>query len=135
MRPTSVSEAAIEYVNAYNSHDRDRLARCYDADFRVMNPLWEGEKTTEETVEVLTHVWRTLPGVRFELLNLVVEQDTAVIEFHVAWDDPTQGSEPVTRRLPVVDVFNIRGGRLFRLRAYMDATQFGQWLDRMEQHG
>ena len=128
MRTSTPSEAAIEYVNAYNSHDPERLRRGYHPDFAVSNPIWEGTRNAEETVEFISHVWETLPGSRFEPVNLVVDGDTAVLEFMVAWDDPRDGT---TKRTPVADVFTVRDGLLYNLRAYMDATTFHQWMDDM----
>lgn len=128
MRPSTPSEAAIEYVNAYNSHDPARLRRGYHEDFTVSNPIWDGTKDADETVAFISHVWATLPGSRFELYNLAVDGDTALIEFMVAWDDPRDGS---TKRTPVADVFTVRGGLLYNLRAYMDASTFHEWMDEM----
>ena len=88
MRESSVSEAAIEYVNAYNSHDRKRLRAGYSDDFVVTNPLWEGTKGPEETTDTIEAVWNALTGARFKLNNLIVSGDTAVLEMLFEWDDP-----------------------------------------------
>ncbi len=130
MDPQTPSEAALAYVNAYNAHDREWLRSLYHDDFRVANPLWEGTKNVDETVETLTGVWATLPGARFETTNVAVAGETALLEFLFAWDDP-RGGTTTTRRTPVADVFTVREGKLFRLRAYMDATEFHGWLDAM----
>ena len=128
MRISTPSEAALEYVRAYNSHDPERLARGYHADFTVSNPIWEGTKNATETVEFISHVWDTLPGSRFDLYNVAVDGETVLIEFMVAWDDPRDGS---VKQMPVADVFTIRDGLLYNLRAYMDATTFHRWMEEM----
>lgn len=128
MRISTPTEAVIEYVNAYNSHDPERLRRGYHADFSVSNPIWEGTRNADETVAFISHVWDTLPGSRFELYNVAVDGDTALIEFLVAWDDPRDGT---TKKTPVADVFTVRDGLLYNLRAYMDATTFHGWMEAM----
>ena len=128
MHPLTPSEAAIEYINAYNSHDPQRLRRGYHHDFTVENPLWDGVKRVDEVVETIRSVWATLPGARMELYNLAVAGDTALLEFTFAWDDPRDGT---TKRTPVADVFTVRDGLLYNLRAYMDAGLFHGWLDGM----
>ena len=86
MRELSVSEAAIEYVNAYNSHDRKRLRAGYSDDFIVTNPLWEGIKGPEETTDTIEAVWNALTGARFALKNLIVAGETAILEMLFEWD-------------------------------------------------
>lgn len=132
MDPHTPSEAALAYVNAYNAHDRERLRTLYHESFLVENPLWQGTKGVDETVETIAGVWATLPGARFETLNVAVTGDTALLEFLFAWEDPRDGT---TRRTPVADVFTVKDGKLFRLRAYMDATEFHGWLDAMRAEG
>jgi ketosteroid isomerase-like protein len=122
------SEAAIEYINAYNAHDLDRLRRGYHEDFTVENPLWEGTKSVDEVIATFGRVWSALPGARMELYNLAVDGDTALLEFTFAWDDPRDGT---TKRTPVADVFTVKDGLLANLRAYMDAGLFHGWLDEM----
>lgn len=129
MRTSTPSEAAIEYINAYNSHDPDRLRRGYHPDFAVSNPIFEGTRDPDETVAFISHVWDTLPGARFELFNLAVDGDTALLEFMFAWDDPRDGT---TKQVPVADVFTVKDGLLFNLRAYMDATVVHGWIEDME---
>jgi ketosteroid isomerase-like protein len=130
MDPQSPSEAALEYVNVYNRHDRERLRQLYHEDFLVENPLWQGTRNVEQTVETIAGVWATLPGARFEPYNVAVAGDTVLLEFFFAWDDP-RGGEVVTRRMPVADVFTVKDGKLFRLRAYMNSGEFHEWLDAM----
>lgn len=130
MDPQTPSEAAVAYVNAYNSHDRERLRTLYDDSFLVENPLWEGTKGVDETVETIAGVWATLPGARFETINVAVAGDTALLEFMFAWEDPRNGGT-VTRRTPVADVFTIKDGKLFRLRAYMNSSEMHGWLEDM----
>ncbi len=130
MRPLTPSEAAAAYVRAYNAHDPEWLRSLYHEDFRVENPLWEGHKTLDEVAGTIQHVWDTLPGARFEITNIATTGDTVLLEFLFAWDDP-RGPEPVTRKIPVADVFTVKEGKLFALRAYMDTSEFGAWLDEM----
>jgi ketosteroid isomerase-like protein len=130
MRPLTPSEAAIEYINAYNAHDLERLRRGYHDDFTVENPLWEGTKSVDEVISTFGRVWDALPGARMELYNLAVDGDTALLEFTFAWDDPRDGT---TKRTPVADVFTVKDGLLANLRAYMDAGLFHGWLDEMSQ--
>lgn len=128
MRTSTPSEAALEYINAYNSHDPARLRRGYHPDFVVSNPIFEGTKNAYETVAFISHVWDTLPGARFELFNLAVDGDTALLEFTFAWDDPRDNT---TKRTPVADVFTVRGGLLYNLRAYMEGTIVHGWVEEM----
>lgn len=128
MHIRSVREAAIEYVNAYNSHDRERLRAGYREDFVVTNPLWEGTKDRDETVQTISTVWDTLPGARFVLLDLVVHADTAVLEMLFQWDDPR---DRATKGFGVVDIFTVEEGKLASLRAYHDTHDMRRWLDEM----
>ena len=128
MRPTTPSEAVIAYLNAYNSHDPEQLAPLYHEDFEVTNPIWNTSKNREETVAYISHVWDTLPASRFEVTNVAVSGDTALLEFIFAWDDPRDGT---TKRAPVADVFTVKDGLLYQLRAYMDATTFHDWIEGM----
>lgn len=128
-RPRTTTEVAIEYVNAFNAHDEDRLERLYAESFEVENPLWEGTKNRDETVRTIVDVWATLPRARFELRNLVASGPTAVLELIFMWDDTGDGE--VTRRNTVVDVFTVEAGRFTSLRAYMDATVMAGWMEAM----
>lgn len=126
----SPSEAALAYVNTYNSHDPEALRSLYDPGFLVENPLWEGTKDVDETVATIQMVWDTLPGARFEAINLIVQGDTVSLELNFCWDEPTEGGSTV-RRLPVNDVFWIKDGKLAGLRAYLDRGTFVSWLQQM----
>ena len=128
MRESSVSEAAIEYVNAYNSHDRKRLRAGYSDDFVVTNPLWEGTKGPEETTDTIEAVWNALTGARFKLNNLIVSGDTAVLEMLFEWDDPR---DQETKCFAVVDIFTVQNGKLASLRAYHDTSNMSRWLEEM----
>ena len=128
MRQISVSEAAIEYVNAYNSHDRKRLRAGYADDFVVTNPLWEGTKGPEETTDTIEAVWNALTGARFHLNNLIVSGETAILEMLFEWDDPR---DQQTKRFAVVDIFTVEDGKLASLRAYHDTSNMSRWLEEM----
>ena len=128
MRKSSVGEVAIEYVNAYNSHDRERLRAGYSDDFVVTNPLWEGIKGAEETTDTIEAVWNALPGARFVLNNLIVDGETAVLELVFNWDDPR---DEETKRFAVVDIFTVEDGKLASLRAYHDTSGMSRWLKEM----
>ena len=128
MRKATASEAAIEYVNAYNSHDRERLRAGYADDFVVTNPLWEGTKDREETTDTIEAVWNALPGARFVLNNLMVDDQTAVLELVFERDDPRDHE---TKRFAVVDIFTVAGGKLRSLRAYHDTSDMRRWLKEM----
>jgi len=128
MRKTTVSEAAIEYVNAYNSHDRERLRAGYADDFVVTNPLWEGTKGPEETTDTIEAVWDALSGARFALNNLIVDDETAVLELVFEWDDPRDHE---TKRFAVVDIFTVVDEKLASLRAYHDTSNMSRWLKEM----
>ena len=128
MHIRSVREAAIEYINAYNSHDRARLSAGYREDFVVTNPLWEGTKGRDETVDTIAMVWDTLPGARFVLIDLIVDAETAVLDILFQWDDPRDGT---TKGFAVVDIFTVRDGLLASLRAYHDTQDMRSWLGEM----
>ena len=128
MHKASVSEAAIEYINAYNSHDSGRLRAGYADDFVVTNPLWEGTKGPEETTSTIQAVWDALPGARFALNNLIVYGETAVLEMVFEWDDPR---DETTKRFAVVDIFTVEDGKLASLRAYHDTSNMRSWLQEM----
>jgi len=128
MRKVTIGEAAIEYVNAYNSHDRERLRAGYSDDFVVTNPLWEGTKGPEETTNTIEAVWNALSGARFVLKNLIVDGETAVLELLFEWDDPR---DQQTKRFAVVDIFTVADGQLTSLRAYHDTSNMSKWLKEM----
>jgi limonene-1,2-epoxide hydrolase len=123
--PTPI-ETALAYVRVYNTHDPVALRKLYRDDFLVENPLWTGTKTVDEVVASIEHIWATLPGARFDLKNVIADGDVVALEFLFVWTDDrpevlaSKGGRSVEHRVPVVDIFHVRDGKLAALRAYMD---------------
>ncbi len=87
------SEAAGEYVSAYNARSVSRLMELYDAGFRAENPLWSGSKDVQQTVSTVERVWNTIPGAHMEITNIMEMGERAVLEMLFGWDDPRAGNE------------------------------------------
>jgi limonene-1,2-epoxide hydrolase len=129
----STVETGLAYVTAYNAQDPVALRALYTDDFYVENALHEGRRGPDEVVKTISTVWKTLPGARFDLRNVVAQENTVALEFFFSWQPPqgADGTVPARPSTPVVDVFQVRDGKLAALRAYFQGDVIKGWLEQM----
>ncbi len=115
-RVRTPADLVDELYAAFNRHDLDAMWALYDEDARHVSPTdpsgWSGE---EKFREVYGGLFDSLPGLRDDVVSVVVDGDRAAIEFVASWDGPDGRIE-----LPIAGFLTIRNGRIVEDVTYYD---------------
>ena len=115
MDPASI---AREWIDAFNSHDVDRLVSLYDENathtspkIRALHPETGGKLIGRAQ---LAEWWRDsnrrIPGLRYQTVHIIADDERVIIEYlrHAPNEAP----------MPVAEAFDIRDGKIVASRVY-----------------
>jgi glyoxylase-like metal-dependent hydrolase (beta-lactamase superfamily II)/predicted ester cyclase len=122
----SAAEVAREYFGSIRAGDTGPQERAYadDATITIQGVLEDAGK--RELIAYFTSLWAAIPDFRFELLDVVAEDDRAAAHWRItgtfAGPGEFDGFLPTGARVDFrgVDYVTIRGGRIVRNDAYTD---------------
>jgi steroid delta-isomerase-like uncharacterized protein len=137
-------EFAERYLEAWNSHDPDRIEPLVTTDVVWLDPaLPERAHGVEEVKELMRAAWTAFPDLRFTPGPFWLDPHEDSMSF--AWRmegthsgplDPP-GFAPTGRRIDVdgIDVCDFEDGRVARYRAYYDMAELARQLGVMPPPG
>ena len=137
-------EFAERYVEAWNSHDADRIEPLVIRDVVWLDPaLPEPARGLDEVKELMRSAWVAFPDLRFTSGPLWLDPHEDSMSW--AWrmegthDGPLDppGFAPTGRRIDVdgIDVWDFEDGRIRRYRAYYDMADVARQLGVMPPPG
>jgi len=133
---TELREVTERWMQGWNQQDADLLVAQLADSFEYTDPAWPTAITDADEVRRFTAAcWRAMPDVRFtEPLGLFASADgnAACAPWHMSatlsgrFEPP--GYEGTGQRIEIdgVDVFELRGGKIARLRTIYDAMEIGR---------
>ncbi len=109
-----VSALLQRYLDASQNKDVDAMAACWHEDCEGIHPLrpdrgWRG---IDGFRRVWARMWETNPTARYEVVSTSVSDDHFYLEARIELPDGTL--------LPSVNVFDVDGGKIRRVRVYTD---------------
>ena len=137
-------EFAERYVEAWNSHDADRIEPLVIRDVVWLDPaLPEPARGVEEVKDLMRSAWVAFPDLRFTPgpLWLDPHEDSMCWAWRMegTHDGPLDppGFAPTGRRIDVdgIDVWDFEDGRIRRFRAYYDMADVARQLGVMPPPG
>lgn len=118
MTPQDSEKLARAWLDAFNRHDVEALLALYAEDcthtspkIRVLHPETAGLLLGKTAMRAWWQgALERIPSLRYEERALTASSDRAVLEYvrHAAGEAP----------LPVAEVFDVRGGKIFASRVY-----------------
>jgi steroid delta-isomerase-like uncharacterized protein len=137
-------EFAERYVEAWNSHDADRIEPLVIRDVVWLDPaLPEPARGVDEVKDLMRSAWVAFPDLRFTPgpLWLDPHEDSMCWAWRMegTHDGPLDppGFAPTGRRIDVdgIDVWDFEDGRIRRYRAYYDLADVARQLGVMPPPG
>jgi steroid delta-isomerase-like uncharacterized protein len=137
-------EFAERYVEAWNSHDADRIEPLVIRDVVWLDPaLPEPARGVDEVKDLMRSAWVAFPDLRFTPgpLWLDPHEDSMCWAWRMegTHDGPLDppGFAPTGRRIDVdgIDVWDFEDGRIRRFRAYYDMADVARQLGVMPPPG
>jgi steroid delta-isomerase-like uncharacterized protein len=137
-------EFAERYLDAWNSHDADRIEPLVISDVVWLDPaLPEPARGVEEVKDLMRSAWVAFPDLRSTSGPLWLDPHEDSMSW--AWrmegthDGPLDppGFAPTGRRIDVdgIDVWDFEDGRIRRYRAYYDMAEVARQLGVMPPPG
>jgi steroid delta-isomerase-like uncharacterized protein len=138
---TGAGEVGRAYFGSIRHGDAGPQRRWYadDAVIDVHGVL--AGATREELIAYFEELWGAFPDFRFEVLDLVATEDTAVAQWRItgtfAGPGTFQGIAPTGARVDLrgVDVIRVRDGRIVRNDAYTDNLTVAEQLGLLPPQG
>ena len=128
MSPKEVAQGALD---AWNNRDFDRMRDLMHPEYTYTGPDGREQKGPEAGMAVAHMFADAFPDGRVEILNTKEAGDTAVVEFvgRGTHGGDLMGIAPTGRpvNIPICEVLEVRDGKIYREREYMDmATMMAQ---------
>ena len=128
MSPTDIVR---EYTGAFNSRDFERARELLHSDYTYTGPDGQEQRGPDALVAVLKMWANGFPDARIDIQNIKESGDTVVFEFvgRGTHRGDLMGIAPTGKSvtIPVCVVLEIRDGKIYREREYMDmATMMAQ---------
>jgi steroid delta-isomerase-like uncharacterized protein len=139
-----LEEFAALYVDAWNSHDADRLLALMSADVVYDDSAWRVTMRGRDDVRhFLAHAWRAFPDMRFEIIEgpYCLGKDKAALWWRGTGtmtgplDPPRVAPTGEQWRVEGADFHEYRDGLISRLRSIFDLADASQQLGLMPAHG
>jgi hydroxyacylglutathione hydrolase len=125
---------AREYFEALGRAERDAQQRYYAADAAVEIHGVTGAVGRDEMVAFFAELFDAFPDWRFDILDVVTEDDRAAVRWraHATFAGPGSflGFEPNGARVDIegVDLVRVRDGRIAAIDAYMNGAELARQL-------
>ena len=116
---TAVRTLVRELVELYNARDVDGLIALYHPNAEYWSPLGDWQRGVDHIRAHLEELHRTLPDEKMEIVALMADDETAVVEFMSTGMTPA--GNPY--RIEFTEVIEIRDGRIERVRVYLDPEE------------
>jgi steroid delta-isomerase-like uncharacterized protein len=128
MSPTDI---AREYTGAWNSRNFDRMRDLMHPDYTYMGGDGQEQRGQEAGLAVARMFATAFPDGRIDIVNIRDGGDTAFVEFigRGTHQGDLMGIAPTGKSItiPVCNVLEMRDGKIYREREYMDmATMLTQ---------
>ena len=128
MSPTDI---AREYTGAFNDRNFDRARDLMHSDYTYTGPDGQEQRGPDAGVAVLKMWANGFPDGRIDIQNIKESGDTVVVEFtgRGTHRGDLMGMAPTGKQvnIPVCNVMELRDGKVYREREYMDmATVMAQ---------
>ncbi len=125
------ARAVVGYLDALNSHDADVIAACVTSDFHNEHTSSLGHSVHGRDAyrERLVGFLAGFDGLRYELEDLVVEDDRAVAAYRMSFR--ASGSDGVVRPVEIRGVFRFRvlDGLIAHRVDYWDGLEFRRQVE------
>ena len=129
----SAKDVAKQYFEAWNSRSFDRMRDLMHPDCTYTGGDGREQKGPEASIAVSKMFAAAFPDGRIEIVNLKESGDTVLVEFigRGTHGGDFMGIAPTRRpvTVPVCDVLELRDGKIYREREYIDManiiTQLG----------
>jgi len=112
--PTSPRAIVEELFRAFNRHDVPALQALYAPDARLTSSDFCKPRTGADVARTYAALFRAFPGIRDEVISIVVDGDQAAVRFRSS--NATEGNE---LHLELMTFFRFKDGRIVE-----DATIF-----------
>lgn len=106
-------------VERYNAKDIDGLIALYHLDAQYWSPLGDWQQGVEHIRTHLEELHRTLPDEQMEILSLMADEETAVVEFASTGTSPS--GQPY--RIEFTEVIETKNGKIEQVRVYLDPEE------------
>ena len=120
----SVKDVAREYVESWNSRNFDRMRDLMHPDYTYTGGDGQEQKGPEAGLAVTRMFADAFPDGRVNITSIKQIGDTTVVEFigRGTHQGDLMGIAPTGKSvsIPVCDVFEVRDGKIYREREYMD---------------
>jgi steroid delta-isomerase-like uncharacterized protein len=142
--PEALEAFSAAYLDAWNSHDPDRLLALMAPDVVYDDSAWPTTMRGHDDVRrFLEHAWRACPDMRFELLEgpYTRGEDKAAFWWRgtgtLTGDVDPPGFAPTGKRFETdgVDFHEYRDGLISRLRIVFDVADMSQQLGLLPPRG
>jgi len=130
----SAAEVAREYFHAIRHGDASPQRAAYAPDAVITVPGILDRAGPGELIAYFEQLWGAFPDFRFEVADLIAEDDQAAAHWRItgtfAGSGTFEGLAPTGARVDVrgVDLVTVRGGRIVRNDAYTDGMTLAQQL-------
>ena len=127
----SAKDIVKEYLEAWNNRDFDRMRDLMHRDYTYTGGDGQEQKGPEAGLTMSRLFASAFPDGRISVINIKEFGDTVLAEFigRGTHKGDLMGIAPTGRSIsiPVCDVFEVRDGKIYREREYMDmATMMTQ---------
>jgi steroid delta-isomerase-like uncharacterized protein len=125
-RSGNVSPKAIvkDYLEAWNNRDYERMRGLMHRDYTYAGGDGQEQKGPEAGLAVSQMFARAFPDGRIDVVSMKEAGDTVLVEFigRGTHRGDLMGIAPTGRpiTIPVCEVFELRDGKIYREREYMD---------------
>jgi len=123
---------ARESFEVWNKRDFARLREMYHPDYTYTGGDGQVQKGPQAGLAVAEMFANALPDGRIEIVNIYTAGNVAVTEFigRGTHDGDLMGIAPTGRKLvqPVCNVMEMKDGKIYREREYMDVMHMMQQL-------
>jgi steroid delta-isomerase-like uncharacterized protein len=128
MSPTDI---AREYTASFNDRKFDRARELLHSDYTYTGPDGREQRGPDAGVAVLKMWANGFPDARIDIQNIKESGDTVVVEFvgRGTHRGDLMGMAPTGKQvnIPVCNILELRDGKVYREREYMDmATMMAQ---------
>jgi len=124
LRTLSAKDVAKEYQEAWNSRRFDRMRQLMHPDYSYTGGDGQEQKGPDAGMAVAQMFATAFPDGRIDIVSIKEAGDTAVVEFigRGTHKGDLMGIAPTGKSItiPVCNVLEVRDGKIYREREYMD---------------